>query len=605
MLDLSANFARTEDTGSLTTVDLIRNLGRFPAPVLPVGVMRELLSRGEASHDGLVNVIREAIDSPSGNGFDESRNVFYCFALLVPLATNADRSLIESLLTMPDRSAYDLIGDLISEALPYLIENLFQKPSAIGEPGLAPSGLGTAGAADVIEWIERLLDQQTTSSNQYPLLRSLTLAVTFGHLDRATAIDAFVRRLEKGANDDSEESAIIVCELIDLAAHKLEAVDTLVRACFERGQIDESYIDSESWDELEPDAEPQPIERRWTDPALELRIWPYEFVSDDLDPMNATFRVNEDRMRAGYSSKPNLQPLISALQKSTYDRYPQEAFDKVKSAFGYAYGAVIQLISQELARYQSNSQSWSGNGAYLGLVLTISNQMPLPMNLLETMLQLPIDDRESLFGDQFGLIVQAAALTPQTKLDFVEQWIWDSDRCDADRREMVDFFVQACHCGHLERETAISLLVTGLRRALLEKNSLISPYAENLAFLTPTEHSELLEEAFSRDDVEWLLPPPTLRRMAQDAKFAHEQFRKCNRSYLSTREIIGGGVMFDSSLLERPLLWHTPAPSPRSPVIPTEPSTIESTTIRSDARTPRNDPCPCGSGKKYKKCCMK
>lgn len=27
-------------------------------------------------------------------------------------------------------------------------------------------------------------------------------------------------------------------------------------------------------------------------------------------------------------------------------------------------------------------------------------------------------------------------------------------------------------------------------------------------------------------------------------------------------------------------------------------------TLRSAARTGRNDPCPCGSGKKYKKCCL-
>ncbi len=25
--------------------------------------------------------------------------------------------------------------------------------------------------------------------------------------------------------------------------------------------------------------------------------------------------------------------------------------------------------------------------------------------------------------------------------------------------------------------------------------------------------------------------------------------------------------------------------------------------IKADAKTGRNDPCPCGSGKKYKKCC--
>ena len=29
----------------------------------------------------------------------------------------------------------------------------------------------------------------------------------------------------------------------------------------------------------------------------------------------------------------------------------------------------------------------------------------------------------------------------------------------------------------------------------------------------------------------------------------------------------------------------------------------ESTTIRKGKKVGRNDPCPCGSGKKYKKCC--
>ncbi len=27
--------------------------------------------------------------------------------------------------------------------------------------------------------------------------------------------------------------------------------------------------------------------------------------------------------------------------------------------------------------------------------------------------------------------------------------------------------------------------------------------------------------------------------------------------------------------------------------------------IRKGSKTGRNDPCPCGSGKKYKKCCLK
>ncbi|MHC4065032.1 MAG: SEC-C metal-binding domain-containing protein [Planctomycetota bacterium] len=36
-----------------------------------------------------------------------------------------------------------------------------------------------------------------------------------------------------------------------------------------------------------------------------------------------------------------------------------------------------------------------------------------------------------------------------------------------------------------------------------------------------------------------------------------------------------------------------------------EPLPPPAETIRSDAKPRRNDPCPCGSGKKYKQCCGK
>ena len=36
-----------------------------------------------------------------------------------------------------------------------------------------------------------------------------------------------------------------------------------------------------------------------------------------------------------------------------------------------------------------------------------------------------------------------------------------------------------------------------------------------------------------------------------------------------------------------------------------EPETVQQPYVRSVPKVGRNDPCPCGSGKKYKKCCGK
>ncbi len=42
-------------------------------------------------------------------------------------------------------------------------------------------------------------------------------------------------------------------------------------------------------------------------------------------------------------------------------------------------------------------------------------------------------------------------------------------------------------------------------------------------------------------------------------------------------------------------------PGEDDPPLPEPPETIR----RAEAEPGRNDPCPCGSGKKYKQCCMK
>ncbi|MBN9520940.1 SEC-C domain-containing protein [bacterium] len=54
--------------------------------------------------------------------------------------------------------------------------------------------------------------------------------------------------------------------------------------------------------------------------------------------------------------------------------------------------------------------------------------------------------------------------------------------------------------------------------------------------------------------------------------------------------------------------WRAALAAPRRAYHPPEPPTAvrrgPPPITRDDARVGRNDPCPCGSGKKYKKCCL-
>ena len=61
----------------MDTDELLRNLGRFPSPILPVGLLRELQSRGDKIHDSLVALIGQAIDSVGDGLGHESNRVFF------------------------------------------------------------------------------------------------------------------------------------------------------------------------------------------------------------------------------------------------------------------------------------------------------------------------------------------------------------------------------------------------------------------------------------------------------------------------------------------------------------------------------------------------
>jgi preprotein translocase subunit SecA len=49
---------------------------------------------------------------------------------------------------------------------------------------------------------------------------------------------------------------------------------------------------------------------------------------------------------------------------------------------------------------------------------------------------------------------------------------------------------------------------------------------------------------------------------------------------------------------------EAPLPPEKPEVSPAAGPEIPSTVHRAEPKVGRNDPCPCGSGKKYKKCCL-
>lgn len=261
---------RKKNANELNTHDLLHNLGRFPADVLPVAVLRELQSRGSAIHDSLVELIENAINNRNVGIGSHEKNAFFAFALLIPIANNTTRPLIESLLTLPDREIDDLIGDLSTEAMPCVITNLFREQNAL----------------EIVNWIVELVNRlEPDSLNAAPLYHALTIAVQQGDLDRSTVIETLTEQLKCRADRRNDlQSALIVCELLDNSAGEIEGVDALVRSSFGRDQIDSNYMGIDSWEDSSP-INTSDRSSRWTDPVSELCRWCYDYLSDDLDPV--------------------------------------------------------------------------------------------------------------------------------------------------------------------------------------------------------------------------------------------------------------------------------------------------------------------------------
>ena len=596
MSTASSNSDSSHVGSQIDTETLLRNIGRFPSQVVPFAVLKELQSRGAAIHDSLVALISKELEwneSPLGSSSNAS---FFAFALLPPIVTQEDQPLIESLLSTSFHRIDGVIGDLSGEAMPRLIANFFQSQSA----------------EEVFGWIDRILSKPSMEElTCHPLVRALTIAVAMSWLDRSEAIPFLVEQLKKRSKKQNDlVSAFIVSELMDLSARSFEEVDSLVVECFTRRQIDESYIHLDNWEnEIESVIDRSTeVATAWDDCAEELAKWCYDFTTDDFDPVSATYRANPCGSSNSKGSESQARILVEQLRGASSNSYPRDAVATLEREFPVAYQAIVELIRDELSRTQPDSNGECGRGAYLALVLLVKESMPLPQDLVQTILRLPDSRLDQMFGHQFDLVVKCIAQSPIQDVGILEQWIWDPDRSDANRRAMVSYYSYACYRYALEREVAIEALAKGLRKALTQAPSLIGPFAENLAFLTPTEHALLLEEAFEGSDVEWEIAKDDLRHMMVDVRVAKEVFEEHFQIHQSIEEIVSAGEMFDiAAIREKPA---APPVSHRTVQRPTgleltQPSFSVTGTIRNEERTSRNSSCPCGSGKKFKKCCMR
>jgi hypothetical protein len=126
-------------------------------------------------------------------------------------------------------------------------------------------------------------------------------------------------------------------------------------------------------------------------------------------------------------------------------------------------------------------------------------------------------------------------------------------------------------------------------RAAFERNavdeSISGNYQQSLDWFAKFEKERAWE--YTQDLLKFYRPEEIARRQARWQREKEEEERQAKQQ--------------ESKVLAHRLGWDVPdEPAiPKEGYIPTSTGTV----VREEAKVGRNDPCPCGSGKKYKKCC--
>ena len=268
---------------NLTDRELVDSLRCFPRGVIPVAVLRELISRGPAIEDELLRPLRSAVaDAGKGVGAIPGE-CFFCFGLLLANPSARQLPVIEQLLRISENDLDEAIGDLKLHGLITLLVGIAR----------------TEDVDEVLAWIDRMIaDDSVDVWSQWSCVSAITFLVRDELLDRSAAIDRIVSVLKQRSSETYDLiSAASVAELSNLRA--VEA-DSFVAECFDRNQIDDSIFSRFDWEE-ERDETPtvEPNLNRLPELQFDIveivKTWAgFRYVSNSLDPREAACQSNPD-----------------------------------------------------------------------------------------------------------------------------------------------------------------------------------------------------------------------------------------------------------------------------------------------------------------------
>jgi hypothetical protein len=372
--------------------------------------------------------------------------------------------------------------------------------------------------------------------------------------------------------------------------------------------------------------------------AIEKEIWePLErslasinSILDGYDDFEQISEADAERWlailheAAGAAIEAELDRIVADLDDGI-DSLPVEAIDEAREHRDLMVPRLIRVIRDATAAAREGDLP-EGNAHFFALFLLSEFQAAESLPSIVEAISLPGELPEDLFDDAVTeavgrILAQFAGDTPQV----FDELIANPDVNEYVRWEAARAYLLLVRDGRMTRAEAAARLKSRLRWAIdREDFEITAPLINELANLAPGDAIELVREAFERDMVDtFTMSEGDFERCLADGEAGVQRNLAAlpSTGIVDTIAELSSWASFDDDSWEdfhdeawedfndEPPERQTPVFVPRPPVLDEQPvfsmvGPIAEPIVSHRAHTGRNDPCPCGSGKKFKKCCM-
>jgi len=269
---------------------------------------------------------------------------------------------------------------------------------------------------------------------------------------------------------------------------------------------------------------------------------------------------------------------------------------------------LIASLQSAIAKARNEEEAPKEDASFFAVFLLVEMKVEEAYPVILDLFRLPGTQAERVFADgAFELAGPILAQCSQGDIGVIEGILGDRKIDMFQRWSVAHTYNYLVRDKTIEREQAIDSLMQLFETSLSEEDhDMLAPLACELSDLAAEDSLTAIRSAFQRGlaDESMVKLSEIESNIVRGEERIQQTLSSCRPTGIQdTIEELSGWASFkeDTTRPSKPPIATTAVPRPH--VLPNDMPASTPIATRSNEKVGRNDPCPCGSGKKSKKCC--